>query len=376
MSKTSKFYPNRLATGLRKLPRLLWCWFDTYWHRNWRHKLVICIIGALIICLGTMYGIARWYIATESSKPLQLGVSFDADYAESLGLNPQATMSALINKLGVRNFRLDSYWSDLEPSPGQYNFSLLDWQMQMAQAAHAKVTLVVGLRQPRYPECHMPTWAENEPASVWEPQLQNFIAAVVNRYKNSPSLENFQVENEYFLQGFGTCTNDSRERLISEDNLVKRLAPNIPIIIGRSNNDLGTPLGKPTPSEFSVSVYKRVWDANVTHRYLEYPFPAWYYAFLAGVEKITTGRDMILGEMQAEAWAPNGKTIPQISLAEQNKSLNAARLTGRFKYAEGTGMRTIYMWGAEYWYYRLSIEHDPCVWDAAKQAFAQANSQH
>jgi hypothetical protein len=375
MSKTPKSYPSRLSTSLRKLSRLARSWLYVYWHHSWRHKLIICIIGLLILCIGTMYGIARWYIATESSKPLQIGVSFDADYAESLGLNPQATMDALITKMGVRNFRLDSYWSDLEPSSGQYDFSTLDWQMQQAQAAHAKVTLVVGLRQPRYPECHMPTWAENEPASVWEPQLNSLITKVVNRYKNSPSLQNFQVENEYFLQGFGTCTNDSRQRLISEDTIVKELAPNIPIIIGRSNNDLGIPIGQPTPSEYSVSVYKRVWDANITHRYLEYPFPAWYYAFLAGVQKIVTGRDMILGEMQAEAWAPDGKILPQISLVEQDKSLNAARLTGRFKYAEGTGMRTIYMWGAEYWYYRLTIEHDPSVWNAAKQAFARAN-QH
>jgi hypothetical protein len=375
MSKTPKLYPSRLLTSLRKLPRLLGHWFLVYWRCNWRHKVIVCIVGLLVLCLGCMYGIARWYIATESSKPLNLGVSFIPDYAQSLGVNPQATMAALIHQVGVRNFRLTSYWSDMEPSPGHYDFSQLDWEFQQAQAAHAKVTLVVGLRQPRWPECHMPTWAENEPTSVWEPQLYSFITAVVNRYKNSPSLQNWQVENEYFLQGFGTCSNDSRQRLVNEYNIVAKLDPKHTIIVGRSNNALGLPLGKPTPDEFSVSVYKRVWDANFTHRYLEYPFPAWYYAFEAGIQKIVTGKDMILGEMQAEPWPPSGKTIPQVSLAEQNKSLNAARLSGRFKYAEGTGMRTIYMWGAEYWYYRLTVEHDPSVWNVAKKAFAQANSQ-
>ena len=320
-----------------------------------------------------MYGIARWYIYTESSKPLEIGASFIPDYAQSLGLNPEQTMSALVNDLHIRNFRLVSYWSDMEPTPGHYDFSQLDWEFKQAQAAHAKVTLALGLRQPGWPECHAPTWANNEPASVWEPQLNQFITAVVNRYKNSPSLQNWQVENEYFLQGFGTCTNDSRQRLISEFNLVKGLDPSHPIIIGRSNNALGTPIGKPTPDEFSVSVYKRVWDAGVTHRYLEYPFPAWYYAFLAGVQKIVTGKDMVLGEMQAEPWAPNGKTLPQISLSEQNKSFNAARLSQTFNFSKATGMRTIYMWGAEYWYYRLTIEHDPSVWNVAKQEFAQTN---
>jgi hypothetical protein len=375
MSKTSKSYSNRLPASLRKPTRLVARWYLGYWRKNLWHKIVVCFIGLIILCIGVMYGIARWYIATESSKPLEVGATFVPDYAESLGLNPQATMSALIKQLGIKNFRLTSYWNDMEPTKGHYDFSQLDWEFKQAEAAHAKVTLVVGLRQPRWPECHIPTWAQNEPTAEWEPQLSSYMTAVVNRYKNSPSLQNWQAENAYFLQGFGTCTNDSRSRLINEFSLVKKLDPNHPIIIGRSNNGVGTPIGQPTPDKFSVSVYKRIWDSGYTHRYLEYPFPAWYYAFEAGVQKITTGKDMILGEMQAEPWPPHGETITQSSLTEQSKSLNAARLTGRFKFAEATGMRTIYMWGAEYWYYRLTVEHDPSVWNAAKQAIAQANNQ-
>lgn len=315
-----------------------------------------------------MYGIARWYIYVESKTPLQLGVSFSPTYAQSLGLNPKQTMKALIS-IGVKQFRLDSYWSEMEPSPGQYNFKTLDWQFKYAQAAHAKIILVVGLRQPRWPECFMPSWAQNEPQSVWQPQLENFMAKVIDRYKNSPSLQSYQLENEYFLKGFGICTNFSRSRLISEYNLVKRLDPKHPIIVGRSNNAIGFPIGQPQPDEFSISVYKRVWDANVTHRYLEYPYPAWYYAFLAGVQKIFLNRNMIIGELQAEAWPPHGQTIPETSLTEQNKSINATRLLNRFKYGEATGMRDIVLWGAEYWYYRKEILHDPSLWNVAKQQF-------
>lgn len=323
----------------------------------------------ILVIIGIMYGIARWYIYTQSSIPLQLGVSFSPDYAQSLGLNPQQTMKALID-IGVKQFRLDSYWSDMEPEPGVYNFSTLDWEFKDAEQAHAKVILVVGLRQPRWPECYMPLWAENEPQSVWQPQLEAFMTKVIDRYKNSPSLESYQLENEYFLKGFGNCTNYSRSRLISEYDLVKKLDPKHSIILGRSNNDIGFPIGQPTPDEYSISVYKRVWDANVTHRYLEYPFPAWYYAFLAGVQKIFLHRNMIIGEMQAEPWPPDGKTITKISLTEQNKSLDPTRLINRFKYGEATGMRDIVMWGAEYWYYRMVKLHDPSLWNIAKKEFS------
>jgi len=359
MPRLKKLYSNRLSKALRK-----------WWHRSLFNKIVFVLGSIIALCILVMYCIAQWYIHTESSIPYQLGVSFIPDYASSLGVNPQANMNALIS-IGVKHFRLVSYWSDGEPTPGHYDFSQLDWEFQKAQAAHAKVILTLGLRQPRWPECHAPSWVNlSAPENQWEPELENYIKAVVMRYKNSPSLQSYQLENEYFLKGFGACTNFDRSRLVSEYNLVKSLDPSHPIIVGRSNNAIGIPTGQPQPDEFSISIYKRIWDAGITHRYLEYPFPAWYYAFVAGVQKIFTGKDMIIGEMQAEAWAPNNKSIQQISLSEQNKSLNATRLKGRFGFAKATGMRQVYMWGAEYWYYRMEVLHDPSLWNVAKQEFS------
>ncbi len=323
----------------------------------------------MIVAMSTMYGIAQWYIHSEVSKPLQLGVSFIPDYAASLGVDPKANLDALLN-IGVKQLRLVSYWSDGEQTQGQYDFSQLDWQFKKAEAAHAQVILTLGLRQPRWPECHIPNWVGNEPISVWQPQLENYMTAVINRYKASPSLQSYQLENEYFLHGFGTCTDFSRQRLVDEYNLVAKTDPSHPIIVGRSNNALGTPIGQPTPDMFSISIYKRVWDAGVTGRYLEYPFPAWYYGFVAGVQKMVTGKDMIIGELQAEAWPPHGQTIPETSLVEQNKSLNARRLQDRFGYGEGTGMRDIVLWGGEYWYYRMVVLHDPSLWNVAKQEYS------
>jgi hypothetical protein len=135
------------------------------------------------------------------------------------------------------------------------------------------------------------------------------------------------------------------------------------------------PVGEPTPDEFGVSIYKRVWGAP-PGRYVEYPFPAWFYAFLAGTQKILTGKNMIVHELQAEAWPPNLKQIPEVSLAEQNKSFNAERFSSRLQFVEGTGMHEVYLWGAEYWYYRLVHEHDDTVWNVAKQAFHEAEQSN
>jgi hypothetical protein len=339
-------------------------------HSQWLRRMAIGFITLVILCSAGMYGIGEWYIHSQAAKPTVLGVTFVPDYAAYLGVDPQQTMHALTTDLHVRQFRLTSYWNDIETSPGHYDFTQLDWEFAQADAAHAQVNLTIGLRQPRWPECHVPTFYDTSgPLSQWYPQLKAFMAAVIERYKTNPALAAYQLENEYFLQGFGTCTDMSRSRLVDEYNLTKSLDPHHPIIVGRSNNGIGWPVGAPTPDEFSISIYQRVWDANVTHRYLEYPFPAWYYAFLAGWQKILTGKDMIVGELQAEAWPPHGQTIPQSSLDEQSKSINAGRLIHTINFGKATGMKTVDLWGAEYWYYRLTVLHDPSVWDAAKQAF-------
>lgn len=322
-----------------------------------------------------MFGISRWYTWDTRDKPLRFGVSFIPAYASSLGIDPQQTMDALIHDIGVRHFRLVSYWNQMEPEPEQYDFSSLDWQFRKAEAAGVKITLTVGLRQPRWPECHEPKWIDTrEPLDQWQPQLEDFITHVIERYKNSPSLESYQLENEYFLKGFGDCNDTSRSRLVDEYSLVKRLDPAHPIIVGRSNNALGFPIGQPTPDQFSISVYKRVWDAGVTHRYLEYPFPAWFYGYLAGVQKLYTGKDMSIAELQAEAWPPHGQDITKTSLTEQNKSMNAQRLSERFDYGRATGMKDIDLWGAEYWYYRKQVLHDDSLWKIAKYKFAESSN--
>lgn len=369
--KTKKPYQSNLKRAL-KWPFGRLC---NYWRGGWWHKIVTVVVTLIVLSIGGMYGIARWYIWSESSKPFTLGASFIPAYAESLGLDAQQTMDALINDVGVRNFRLISYWDQGEPTPGEYNFTQLDWQFKKAEASHSHITLSLGLRQPRWPECHMPDWARNEQPNVWQPQLEAYVTAVVNRYKASPALASYQIENEYFLKGFGICGQIpgamERSRLVSEYNLVKKLDDTHPLIVNRSNNALGWPVGQPQPDEFGISIYKRVWDAGVTHRYIEYPFPAWYYAFVAGWQKIVTGKDMIIHEMQAESWGPNGKSLQDISATEGDKSLDATRLAGRVSFAKGTGMKQAYLWGAEYWYFRMEKQHDPSLWNVAKTEFAK-----
>ena len=330
-------------------------------------KIIAWIIIALMVMVGCMYGIARWYIAKHANEPMKVGVTFIPRYARYYDLDPQETMQAMIDDLGMRRFRLVSYWDDIEKTKGTYDFSELDWQFKKAEESGSKVSLAMGLRQPRWPECHMPDWAMSQSKEQWYPELKKYMAAVVDRYKDNPALESYQLENEFFLSVFGECPDFTRERLVDEYNYLKQLDPNHPIIVSRSNNAIGFPVGDPQPDQFAISVYKRVWDKTITKRYFEYPFPAWFYGFLAGGGELLTGKTMIIHELQAETWMPEGFSVKTASREEQYKSMNPDRLRNRFEYGRATGMRTMDLWGAEWWYWRKVKHNDPGLWDTARE---------
>lgn len=328
-------------------------------------------LAILILFLAASYGIAQWYIARHNDQPLKLGTTFTSDYASSFGLDPKETLAALLGDLKLKQVRLVSYWDRIESIPGNYDFSELDWQFAMAKSYGTKVSLAIGLRQPRWPECHEPSWAMALPKSQWQPQLYKFMQAVVDRYKADPTLESYELENEFFLKVFGECKDFDRNRLVEEFKLLKQWDPNHMVIISRSNNWVGVPVRAPTPDIFGISVYKRVWDKTITKRYFEYPLPAWFYAALAGTEELISGKDMIIHELQAEPWPPTD--IHTASVAEQFKSMDAKRMKQRINYGIGTGMRSIDLWGAEWWYWLKAKQNDPSVWNVVKQAVIQAD---
>jgi hypothetical protein len=332
--------------------------------RFWVQTLLGVLI-VFVLWLGSIFVMAQWYIKRHDPEPLTWGVTFIAPYARYLDQDPEETLLALRDDLGFRRFRLVSYWSDIEKSPGEYDFSELDWQFDAIEQVGGEVSLAIGLRQPRWPECHVPGWVDRNNKDMWYPALKKFITATVNRYKDRVSLDSYQLENEFFLKVFGECPDFDRDRLKDEFELVKKLDSKHPIILSMANNYFGVPTGQPRADQVGVSVYKRVFDYTVTKRYFEYPFPSWYYAGRAGMTELLTGRDSMLHELQAEPWPP--VPIKEASIEEQNKSMDAKRLKERLGYAKAIGFKDIDLWGGEWWYWRKVAYNDPSLWNVVKE---------
>lgn len=334
-------------------------------NRIQRIALIIVFIVSPIFIIKA-YATAYWYQKLHKNEKLTYGVTFISSYAKYYDLDPRQTMLALRDDLGFRRFRLVSHWEAIEPQKGVYDFSDLDWQFKQVEMVKGKVTLSIGLRQPRWPECHAPEWVNPHNKDQWYPELKKVMAAVVERYKDSPVLDSYQLENEYLLSRFGECNlyGADRSRIQEEFDLVKRIDSNTPIIMSYANNYSGIAIKKPMADQVGVSVYKRVWDSNITKRYFDNWFPSWYYSWRAGEQQILTGKSSMLHELQAEPWTP--VDTKSASIEEQNKSMNASRLKEQIRFGRQTGFKDIDLWGGEWWYWRKVKMNDNSLWEAVR----------
>jgi len=347
----------------------------TLWqNRSLKGRVLVIAASIITLLLGTTYGIAFWYQQKHKDEPLKIGTTFVPNYARYFESEPKEVLGAMINDLGIKRYRLVSYWNNHEPESDQYDFTELDWQFDMIEEAGGEIALSIGLRQPRWPECHGPEWAMAKSVPEWTEDLKEYMQVTIERYKDRDVLVEYQLENEFLLTVFGDCPDHSRERLIEEYNFVKTIDDTRPLIVNRSNNAVPSwPVNEPRADKVGAAVYKRVWDKTITKRNFEYPLPSWFYSFLAGGTELTTGRESIIHELQMESWLAEGLDYDMRDAPLDNlyETFGPDRVESRIQYAVNTGIRDIDLWGVEWWYQLKTQRNAPEIWDTAKEELAK-----
>ncbi|MEK7071683.1 MAG: beta-galactosidase [Patescibacteria group bacterium] len=301
------------------------------------------------------------------AKEIQWGVNFSQKQAVNLKLNWQEAYLAILNDLGVKNIRLAAYWDLIEPAENKYNFNDLDWQIKTAEEKGAKLLLVVGMKTPRWPECHEPDWVRIQNSKFKnQNSLLEYVAKIVNRYENSEAIWAWQVENEPFFP-FGECPWQDEEFLKKEVVLVKSL-DNLarPVVISDSGEGsfwiktarLGDVVG--------ITMYRKVWFKEFK-TYIRYRLPAIFYWRKAQIIKKLFDKDVIVTEFQAEPWCQN--LLFDCQLAEQKKTMDLGQLRNNIKFAETVGLKGFYFWGAEWWYWLKEKQNNPEIWLEVKKLF-------
>ncbi len=329
-------------------------------------KKVLKMILVIFLFLLLIFIVYFFIGFPKKTKNITWGVNFSQKHAQNLGLDWRKTYSALLDDLGAKNIKIATHWDLVEPEEGKYNFEDLDWQVSEAEKRGVKVILVIGMKTPRWPECHIPKWAVNLDKEKQQEKLLELVEEIVLRYQESKAIKYWQVENEPFFS-FGKCPWFDKEILKKEIDLVKSLdSQNKPVIISESGEFSTWTRAAKVADIVGTTLYRRIWSEEFK-TYFTHIFPPTFYNRRALIINKIFGKKVICVELQAEPWGP--KLLYDLSLEEQEKSMDLNRFRKNIEFAERTGFDEIYLWGAEWWFWLREKHNEPEIWQEAKKLF-------
>ena len=337
------------------------------------NKFIKIFIIFLIIVIIIIVAVFCYFFVGKAPKSENItwGVDFSQMQAEALKLNWRNVYLAIFDDLGAKNIKIHTQWSWVEGAKDNYYFDDIDWQLSQAEKRDGKIIYVVGLKSGRWPECHTPKWVSALTENEQKQELLNYIKEVVLRYKDNTAIVAWQVENEPLFR-FGECpawyyNND--KFLKEEIALVKSLDPSRPVIISDSGEQSNWFEVAKIADVVGITMYRVVW-AHVTKdfgfNFDSFLSPVTYWRKALLVKKIF-GKDVICIELQAEPWT--SEPFYNVSLSEQEKTMDLTSFKKNIEYAKGTGLNKFYFWGVEWWYWLKTVKNKPEIWNEARNLF-------
>jgi hypothetical protein len=327
-------------------------------------RIVWIFVGSALSIVLLLFG----YFNLPGPAPrtdVVLGITFSNRYAEALGLDWRETYIALLDEVKVRKIRIPVYWDLVEKVPGQYDFADVDWQLAEAKKRNAEVILSLGQRVPRWPECHIPEWA-NASDDLRKQALFKMLGESVKRYQNHSEIVKWQVENEPFLVFFGICPKFDPNQLEEEVAFVRTLDSTRPVMLTDSGELSLWFRAASRGDEFGTTMYRKIYKPGVG--YVTYPLGPNFFRFKEQLTRLLTKQEHFsVIELQAEPWA-NG-WVADAPIEEQFKTMDAKQLQEVVTYARRVGFSEIYLWGGEWWYWMKEKKGHPEVWNTAKELF-------
>lgn len=324
------------------------------------------IIAAYVILFFLILYVVFSY-AKKVEEP-EYGVSFNTVYAQELGLNWKTVYDAIIDDLGVKRVRLAAHWNMIEPKEGEYNFEELDYQVQKAKENNVEIIFAVGKRLPRWPECHVPEWAINLSKEDQEKKVVAYIEETVKRYRDNDAIKIWQVENEAFLAVFAKahCFDFDEQFLQKEIELVKSLdEKKRPILITDSGELSMWKKSFHTGDMFGTTMYVYSWNEVMGE--FRNPFLPGFYSFRVNLWNFFgKNKPAIIAELALEPWLD--KPVIKEKTSIQIDRMSPEKFNTVIEFAKRTGMKTQYLWGAEWWYY-MKLQDEDWYWERGKELF-------
>jgi hypothetical protein len=353
----------------------------------------ILTVAAFLSCLllaGVIANRFEWPAKASAGEPLY-GADFSCRQAEWLGEDCRAAYTALLDQLAVKHVRLSAYWDEIEPRPGVYDFSSIDWQIDEAAQRGVGVTLTVGIKGQRAPEFYVPDWAlagrhiadGSSPADYPDIVASSlaYVRATVEHESNRNAIEVWQVDNEPYVHFWRTAHDWSLPSwfVVEEANAIRQSDPTQrPLLITHASwlsTDRTWRQILKTADIVGEAVYTKRQRGPLASNYL-FPFQLGPLTpNLPGQEAAATrlGKSVWISELQAEPFE-----APWVELKGAGcdyPTISPELLRNNLALADRSGVERAYLWGAEWWYYCLTQKGDPSMWEAARQAFAISSAR-
>jgi len=334
--------------------------------------------------------------------PTRLGISFRPLQAATFGLDPAEALDRLLG-YPFELVRLAAYWDRIEPQPGVSDFGELDRHIDAVAAAGREIILCVGaVKAFGYPEYFVPVHHTPEPlperrlidATTHGPLLESacgFVARVVERYRDRPSIIAWQVEHEAVDPlGMEHSWRLSADFVAQEIAAVREADPSRPILM---NGFLPTSAPVAITQRWrtrgqgdSLDVATRLADIVGVDFYPRHAIAAkaGRSVYLDGRRGpwqrrrrslFTAGRELMVCEGQAEPWEavtrpPSQPAVGMYSCLPEHV-IDVYNQCIRWNDDATVAMSAYLFWGAEYWLLR-EREGDPSYLDAFQRILRES----
>jgi hypothetical protein len=324
------------------------------------------VAAFIIVFLFVIFLFSRGHIY--SRDELSYGVTFSQSQTEKLGLEPEKLFAEILYDLGAKKLRLSAYWNEIESARGTYDFSHIDWQIDAAEQAGASVILAVGIRLPRWPECHYPDWAKGLAEKQIQESALEYIEATIVHYKDKNNIIAWQIENEPFLPYFGECPEPDSVFLDREIALARGLDSRPIIITDSGELSVWIPAAR-RADIFGTTMYRDTYSSKF-NRYAHYPSEPGFFRFKKNIAGLFAHpQDWIVIELAAEPWGP--RPFQDLSPAERSRTMDFDKFKDMIEFSSRTGFKEFYLWGAEWWAWEREKRDNPALWNYAKELFNQ-----
>ncbi len=316
-------------------------------------------LWSVLIFVGALFTIAL--VRFDRLRSPLFGVTFSHVYAQDLGLDWKEAYTAILTDLSPDHLRIPVYWSQIEPERGRFVFDDYDWMLDEAARRGIAVTLAIGQKVPRWPECYLPAWVDVEDKDAREAVVLLMLGEIVERYEHHPAVGRWQVENEPFL-AFGVCPKTDLGFVRREIELVRSLSGK-PVAMTTSGELEPWFQVAPFADQASFSLYRLTW--NPIFGYWAYPFqPNIYRARVKALKPFVDA--VYISELQAEPWFHS--PVESLSIDDQHRMFSPRMLRENVAFARRIEVPLVDLWGAEWWYF-MKVNGDESLWEEAKKIF-------